>query len=138
MLERLDAEELRLTLLELFDDLEELAIVAWLREQPTTLGIEAPEIAASVRLPLTTVVDALGRLRSRGLVSCTSSPPVSYRYLGQEAEREARVEYVVLEFRSNPVQVLGAMTSNSMERLRTATLRTFADAFRLARKKSDG
>ncbi len=133
-----EAERLRAALLQLFDDLAELAIVAWLRDQPTALGVEAPAISEGVRLPLADVSDALGRLTERGLVACTGVPPMSYCYLSQEMEVEARVAYVVREFRSNPVHVMGFMTSNSMERLRTATLRTFADAFRLGRRKPGG
>jgi hypothetical protein len=138
VLEGPEAEELKESLLGLFEDLEELVVLAWLREQPTTLGVGITELAEAVHLPLTNVREAVERLVKRELVAKSALAPVSYCYAAKEHELEARIERIVSEFRANPVQVMGFMTANAIERLRTAALHTFADSFRVKKPRSDG
>jgi len=133
-----EAEELKESLLALFDDLEELVVLSWLREQPTTLGVGIAELAEAVRLPVSNVREAVERLAARELVVKSVAAPVSYCYAIKEQELETRIERILREFRENPVQVMGFMTTNAIERLRTAALRTFADSFRVKKPRSDG
>src|SRR5690349_8474455 len=129
-------EQLRRFLFEHVEDLEELEVLACLhdRREEATLAVIADEI----RFPARTVLPVLERLAARGIVSCTALEPAQYRFEAPDAEARQRFEEVFAAYRANPSALMKLMTSNAIDRVRTAAMRTFADGFRLKGPKSNG
>jgi hypothetical protein len=129
-------DQLRAFLFEHVEDLEELEILAYLhaRREGATLAV----IADGVRFPLSTVLPVLERLAARGTVSCSALEPAEYRFEASDADARQRFEEVFAAYRANPSVVMKLMTSNAIDRVRTAAMRRFADSFRLKGPKSDG
>jgi hypothetical protein len=129
-------DQIRAFLLEHVEDLEELEILAFLharREGATLAGI-----ADGVRFPVSTVLSVLERLAAQGTVSCSALEPAEYRFETSDAVVRERFEEVFAAYRANPLVVMKLMTSNAIDRVRTAAMRRFADSFRLKGPKSNG
>jgi hypothetical protein len=129
-------DQLRAFLFEHVEDLEELEILAFLharREGATLAGI-----ADGVRFPVSTVLAVLERLAAQGTVSCSALEPAEYRFETSDAVVRERFEEVFAAYRTNPSVVMKLMTSNAIDRVRTAAMRRFADSFRLKGPKSNG
>ncbi len=133
-----DDEELRRFLFEHVEDLEDLEIIARFHELGDDRLLNAAELAVLTRFPDTTTREALARLAARGLLAPTATEPVSYRYVIADASLRERLERAVVEYRQQPIKVMGMMTSNAIERVRTAAVRTFAECFRIGGPKSRG
>jgi hypothetical protein len=131
-------EELRRFLFEHVDDLEDLEIVARFHELGDDRLLNAVEVAVLTRFPVATTTDALARLSARGLIAPTATEPVSYGYVIADASLRERLARAVVEYRREPIKVMGMMTTNAIERVRTAAIRTFAECFRIGGPKSNG
>jgi hypothetical protein len=129
-------DQLRWFLFEHVEDLEELEILACLRAR--SQGATLTVIANEIRFPLPTVLPVLERLVARGIVSCTALEPAEYRFEAPDAETRQQFERVFEVYRADPSAVMKLMTSNAIDRVRTAAMRTFADGFRLKGPKSHG
>ena len=130
-------EELRRFLAEHVEELDELVVLAFLE----TRGSEGAPLSAVVEaVPFTeaTARAVLERLAARELVSCSALEPAEYRFAPADPATRAELERVFTTYRENPIVVMNLMTANAIERVRTAALRTFADAFRIGRPKSNG
>ncbi len=129
-------DQLRSFLFEHVEDLEELHVLAHLhaRRESATLAV----IADEVRFPLPIVLSVLERLAARGIVSCSALEPAEYRFEASDAAVRQRFEDAFATYRANPSVVMQLMTSNAIDRVRTAAMRTFADSFRLKGPKSHG
>jgi hypothetical protein len=131
-------EELRRFLFEHVDDLEDLEIVARFHELGDDRLLNAVEVAVLTRFPVATTTDALARLSARGVLAPTATEPVSYGYVIADASLHERLARAVAEYRREPIKVMGMMTTNAIERVRTAAIRTFAECFRIGGPKSNG
>ena len=89
-----------------------------------------------LRSAVSLVQAALERLKSAGLVEARAHEGAKhYSYLCQSDDVEATISRLAAAYRENPIPIIKIMSANSLERLRTAALRTFADAFILRKDK---
>lgn len=93
------------------------------------------QLAAGTRLPEASAQFALEGLTARGLVGRAGSDPTTYRFAAPDEETRAALKLIVDAYREDPLSVIKVMASNSIDRVRSAALRTFAEAFRLKRSK---
>ena len=115
-----------------YEELEALLLVA---RQP---GREwtADEIAASLNVPLDAVSSALDSLVANGIVEVVQpDAPRGYRYAPRTEILRREVAVLQRTYSEQRLIVMEMMTTNALERLRTAALQRFADAFRLERSK---
>ena len=133
-----EIDALKRFLFDYVEDLEKLAVLAWLSEQPTTLGQGRDAVAKATGLPPSSVREALLRLVERRLVLRTEAEPAAFSYAPQDARVAALARRVLDEYRANPRQVMELMTKNSIERVKSAAVQTFAESFATAepRKRS--
>jgi len=61
-----------------------------------------------------------------------------HAYVCQSEAVEATIDRLAAAYRENPIPIIKLMSANAIERLRTAALRTFADAFILRKDKNGG
>ena len=66
----------------------------------------------------------------------TRGPPDSSTRASSEAI-DATIEALARVYEERRLDVIKRMTANAIERVRTAAIRTFSDAFLLRRKKDD-
>lgn len=92
-----------------------------------------------LRMTLSLVQAALAGLKLAGFVEARAHGSAQrYSYLGQSANVETTISRLAAAYRENPIPIIKLMSANSLERLRTAALRTFADAFILRKDKNRG
>lgn len=137
MLEDAELEAFKKFLFEHVVDLEELQILARFQRDAGRGPFTEEEVAAATGLPLSTTRDTLRRLSARGLLAPSATEPAVYRYGVDGAAREL-LDRLLSEYEANPLQVLGLMTTNAIERVRTSAMRAFADSFRIKGAKSNG
>ena len=81
----------------------------------------------------------MARLRSAGfLTSVPQNNGNGCTYRVQSEEAEATIERLARAYKDQPMPVIKLMSANAIERVRTAALRTFADAFLIRKDKKDG
>jgi len=132
-----ELEALEKFLFEHVVDLEELQILARFQRDDGKGSFTEEDVAAATGLPVGTTRDTLQRLSARGLLAPSATEPAVYRYVLDGADREL-LDRALWEYQTNPLQVLGVMTSNAIERVRTSAMRAFADSFRIRGPKSNG
>jgi len=137
VLEDSELEALKKFLFEHVVDLEELQILARFRQDAGTGAFTEEEVASATGLPVGTTRDTLLRLSARGLLAPSAAEPAVYRYVLDGAGREL-LDRALSEYQNNPLQMMGLMTSNAIERVRTSAMRAFADSFRIRGPKSNG
>ena len=116
--------------------LEHIEILLRLREQaPSAQGIAA--LAAAVRVSESLVESALAHLVQHGLVA-PAAEPRAFLYAPDAPQVAAAVDALAACYPECRVEVLRLISSNAIERLRSGSLKIFAEAFRLRRKKKDG
>jgi hypothetical protein len=113
-----------------FDELQLLLLVSGARERRFTLD----ELAAGVGVGVETAAEAVGCLVAVGLVERCEGAPPAWRYAPRDPERAAAVDRLEAAYRENPAGIIRTLSTRSIDRVRTAALRTFADAFVLGRK----
>ena len=124
-------DELKQFLLDHVQDLAELEVLAWFhRETEGTWAAEA-DLLGAMPFPADTTAAALERLVLRELVSRAAERPGMLCYEARDAVFREMLRRAIEEYRANPVQFMALMTAISLERVRTAALRTFAECFRL-------
>jgi predicted transcriptional regulator len=96
-------------------------------------------LSERLHMALSLVQAALEGLKSAGFVEGrVDGGAKHYSYLGQSEGMEATLSRLAAAYRENPIPIVKVMSANSLERLRTAALRTFADAFVLRKDKDRG
>lgn len=93
------------------------------------------QLAQAAQMPPDTADEALAALAQAGLVEAVDSR--TWRYAPPDETVAAAVAHLVTAYRNNPVPIIRLLTARSIERVRTAALLTFADAF-VVRKKDNG
>lgn len=81
---------------------------------------------------------ALDHLHEAGLADVQPGAPPSYRFAPADATVGAACSQLAQAWAEDRLAVVDVLTSEAMDRLRISALKTFADAFRLRRRKSDG
>jgi hypothetical protein len=75
----------------------------------------------------------------RGLVSRRDGAPQAvYCYSPQDPKLHEAVVGLAREYREQPIAIIKLLSTNAIERVRTAALRTFADAFVIGKDKNRG
>lgn len=94
------------------------------------------EVAVSLNVPVEPISSALENLLSTGVVEVVRRGNLTaYRYApNTDSLRQAVVE-LQRAYSEQPLTVMQMMSANALERVRTAALRRFADAFRLEGSK---
>jgi hypothetical protein len=112
-------------------------VLVWFHEHGEGTVADARDVAGDTRTPPESAGSALVSLAARGLLAASSAEPSRFLY-APTRKTHAAVTRIARAYRNNPVEVMGHMTSNAIERVRTAAVRTFAESFRIRRPKSDG
>ena len=116
---------------------EQLELLLVLRANSDTCWTREA-LGARLRIPEALVIEALTALGSAGFVgSLTQDGRKGYAYRIHRAEVEATVARLARAYKDQPMSVIKLMSANAIERVRTAALRTFAEAFILRKDKDD-
>ncbi|MGH8171262.1 MAG: hypothetical protein ACRETJ_12070, partial [Steroidobacteraceae bacterium] len=96
-------------------------------------------LASRLRIAEALIGPALASLKSAGLISAGTSSdsavqPPQYAYRPSSSGLDATVGILDREYAERPISIIKLMSANSIERVRTAALHTFADAFILNKK----
>jgi predicted ArsR family transcriptional regulator len=131
-------EDVRALLNEHIDSYEQLEVLLLLRreryEEWTVTGL-----AARLHVREELIGSALERLKAGGLVAATRAAPAPrFAYRPTSSGLDAAAGRLDREYAERPIRIIQLMSANAIERVRTAALHTFADAFVLKKKDSDG
>jgi hypothetical protein len=118
---------------ESYEQLETLLLLR--RERYEEWTIEGMAARLHVRAEL--IETALAGLKLSDLVEATGVAPARFAYRPRSAALDAAAGRLEREYAERPILVIQLMSANSIERLRTAALHTFADAFVLKKKDKD-
>ena len=130
-----DVQRLLRDNIESYEQLELLLLLRTELDHPWT--VEA--LSARLRIPGSLGSLALDELTKAGFVEVRArGAEKQYTYVAQSNDVEATLQRLVQAYREHPIPVLKHMSANAIERVRTAALRTFADAFILRKDKKDG
>jgi len=119
------------------DSYEELQVLLLLRSR-TGVRWRIRELSERLKLAPELVTAALRSLQAHRLAASDgddSDPQFEYR--PEPPERDAAVAVLSSTYDEQPVEIIKLMCANSIERVRTAALRTFADAFLLRRDSKE-
>ncbi len=119
--------------IESYEQLETLLLLRRERYEQWTLD----GLAARLRVRAELVETALARLEASGLVDSTGVAPTRFAYRPSSAGLDATVGRLQSGYAERPILIIQLMSANAIERLRTAALHTFADAFVLNKKDKD-
>jgi hypothetical protein len=130
-------DDVRALLHEHIESYEQLEVLLLLRreryEEWTIAGL-----AARLHVPEELIGPALEGLKAGGLVAVTAATPASrFAYRPISSGIDAAAGRLDREYLERPIRIIQLMSANAIERLRTAALHTFADAFVLNKKKDD-
>ena len=129
-------EDVRALLHEHIESYEQLEMLLLLRreryEEWTGQGL-----AERLRVQAELIDAALAGLEASGLVQPAGTAPARYAYRPVSPGLDAAVGRLEHEYAERPILVIQLMSANAIERLRTAALHTFADAFVLKKKDKD-
>lgn len=117
---------------------EQLELLLLLRAEPDhPWTVDA--LSARLRIPASLVLLALDALQTAGFVNARPfGAEKQYACVAQTDYVEATLARLVQAYREHPIPILKQMSANAIERVRTAALRTFADAFILRKDNKDG
>lgn len=130
-------EDVRALLQEHIESYEQLEVLLLLRreryEEWTIAGLSA---RLHVREEL--IGSALDRLEAGGLVALIGAAPAPrFAYRPTSSGLDAAAGRLEREYRERPIRIIQLMSANAIDRVRTAALHTFADAFVLKKKGDD-
>ena len=131
-------EDVRALLQEHIESYEQLEVLLLLRrERYEEWTVEGLATRLHVREEL--VGSALEGLRAGGLVAATAAAPAArFAYRPASSGLDAAVGRLDREYAERPIRIIQLMSANAIDRVRTAALHTFADAFVLKKDNKDG
>jgi hypothetical protein len=119
------------------DSFESLEVLLLLRRERTACTAEELCRRLKTRAPL--IDDALAVLVRARLVNTTDQNMWAlYTYADEDSARDAIVGALERVYRDEPIRIMQLMSTNAIERLRTSTIRAFADAFVVRKGKDRG
>jgi len=120
--------------IESYEQLEVLLLLRRERYEEWTIG----GLAARLHLRQELIASALEGLKSGGLVASTHATPAPrFAYRPASSGLDAAAGRLDREYAERPIRIIQLMSANAIERVRTAALHTFADAFVLKKKDDD-
>jgi predicted transcriptional regulator len=129
-------EAVRVFLHDYIDSFESLEVLLLLRRERT--GCTAEELCRRLKTRAPLIDDALASLVRTHLVNTEQTTLTLYTYADEDSARDAIVESLESIYRDEPIQIMRLMSTNAIERLRTSTIRAFADAFVVRKDKGRG
>jgi predicted ArsR family transcriptional regulator len=114
------------------DSVMQLEVLLLLHGRPQT-EFSAADIADQLRIDRGWVEGQLDNLCSRGLLACSDAPPRGYRYAPKSPESASAVAELARAYADRRVTIISMIFSKP-----PSSIRTFADAFRLRKDRSDG
>jgi hypothetical protein len=115
--------------IENYEQLELLVFLHRERNRWWTAG----ETAQQIGIPESLAAIALDDLVSRQLAERRPELAARYRYAPGSLELDYKSNLLARHYQENRFEIVKAMSANSIERLRTSALRTFAEAFVIRR-----
>jgi hypothetical protein len=116
--------------IESYEQLETLLFLRRERHQEWT----GQGLAERLRVQAVLIDTALAGLEASGLVQRAGAAPARYAYRPASTGLDCAVDRLGQAYAERPILVIKLMSANAIERLRTAALHTFADAFVLNKK----
>ena len=131
-------EDVRALLHEHIESYEQLEVLLLLRrERYEEWTVEGLATRLHIREEL--VGSALKGLEASSLVDTTAAAPAPrFAYRPASSGLDAAADRLDREYAEHPIRIIQLMSANAIERVRTAALHTFADAFVLKKDKKDG
>jgi len=127
-------EDVRALLKEHIESYEQLEMLLLLRRERYEVWT-AEGLAARLRVGAELIEPALAALKLSGLVEITGTAPSRFAYRPASPGLDAATGRLEREYAERPILIIQLMSANAIERLRTAALHTFADAFVLKKDK---
>jgi len=119
--------------IESYEHLETLLLLRRERYEQWT----SETLAARLRVRPELIESALASLKASGLVETLGVAPTRFAYRPASSGLDGAVGRLAREYAERPILIIQLMSANAIERLRTAALHTFADAFVLHKKDND-
>jgi len=130
-----DVQRLLRDHIESYEQFELLLLLRTETDHPWT----AEALSTRLRIPTSLASLALSELQTAGFVeSRACGAEKQFTFVAQSSRVEETLSRLVQAYREHPIPILKQMSANAIERVRTAALRTFADAFVLRKDKKDG
>jgi hypothetical protein len=121
--------------LESYEHLQLLLLLS--REPDGVWTVE--DLSTRLNIPTPLVTAALASLQACWLVEArTLANGLRYVYAPKDPALEPTVRRLAREYDERTIQIIKLMSANAIERLRSAALRAFADAFILRKDNNDG
>jgi hypothetical protein len=131
------AEDVRALLHEHIESYEQLEVLLLLRRERYE-DWTAAALAARLHVREELIGSALERLKAGGLVALTATAPAPrFAYRPASSGLDAAAGRLDREYAERPIRIIQLMSANAIDRVRTAALHTFADAFILKKKDDD-
>lgn len=131
-------EDVRAFLHDHIESYEQLELLLLLRHEPDAYWTEET-LSVRLSIPSSLVSAALDELQTAGFIlGNRQRSDKRYRYVAQRESLEATIGRLADKYRDQPMPVIKVMSANAIDRVRTAALRTFADAFILRKEKPRG
>ena len=104
-----------------------------------TRSFSREEVGAALGIGVDAADEALEHLYRRGLVDLEPAPGgPRFRYVSQPSGRDVTIGALSRLYQERRIEIVQRMTAHAIERLRTAAIRRFSDAFLLRKGKKDG
>ncbi len=116
--------------IESYEQLETLLLLR--RERYEEWTVEG--LATRLRVQAELIGPALAGLEASGLVGTIGQAPPRFAYRPASSGLDIAVGRLEREYAERPILIIQLMSANAIDRLRTAALHTFADAFVLSDK----
>jgi len=118
--------------------LEQLEAILLLRES-SPRRFSVPEIAVAVRMPEALVAPALQSLAAAGVVTAAGEPgSQAYAYREGSEALDRAIAILASAYAESPSLIMGLMSRNAIERVRSGASRAFAEAFIFKNRNKDG
>ena len=126
------SEEVKTFLAQHIESILELEVLLLLRADPQRSWTGA-QLAKELKIDQTWANEQLARFASRGILARTDAPDPQYRYSPSDPQLDATVAAVADAYATHRVTIIGLVFSKPI-----SNLKTFADAFRIRKDKTDG
>lgn len=137
MPEHAEHQDLKQFLFDYVESYEELGVLVWFHRRPSAHGV-ADRIAEEAGLHEASVEEALEKLAARGLLSPSPDQRAAFCYTPSDEAMRTALNRLMHLYETNAIEVVGFMTTNAIERVRTAGTRMFAECFRIGGPKPRG
>jgi hypothetical protein len=127
-------DSVRALLRDHIESYEQLEMLLLLRGRPNgtwNLG----ELAERLHAPSEELEQGLRGLEAAGCIAQRTPGGDVFRYAPRDALQAAAIDRLAAAYEERPLAIIKLMNANAIERVRTAAISTFADAFVLGRKK---